>query len=437
MGFAESRMQDNARLQNSISSLGQALSGTSPAIQNMQLNRQRSALMSEQVNQLQRKNQIENNIRSAFQDAIVVDPKTGVPVLDMNKAGNIMGLLKQSDPNASLDDLTKMMQTGAMEAWKLKSEIIKKGLDPVAQGSMRAPITSDMADAIMGGGQVPQGAATTNMAPIDANNASRERIAAGNNQTQQNIATQGDVARQTLQDTKPQIVPQGSMMVPGRGGQGAPAASLGAVINKKMLPNDAMKDIVNAQSGLVNLDQMQELIQKHPETFSLSNRLRTIMPDWSQDLIGTDQGVRDTWSKMNELSTKIGHDIGGVAGARGAGGFNDVINSFKPNSRLNKDAALHRIDEYRDTLLQPLGQIKQVYGSDYQLPENLVTKENFQPGMFLKDNPRTETASAPAAQSAPVQLGPLDEARDAIRRGAPRDAVVQRLQQMKIDPSGL
>ena len=43
--------------------------------------------------------------------------------------------------------------------------------------------------------------------------------------------------------------------------------------------------------------------------------------------------------------------------------------------------------------------------------------------------------AAPANEAAVVD--PLAEAKDAIARGAPREAVIQRLQQMGIDPTGL
>lgn len=48
-----------------------------------------------------------------------------------------------------------------------------------------------------------------------------------------------------------------------------------------------------------------------------------------------------------------------------------------------------------------------------------------------------EAAAAPAGQSGGAQGDPLAQARDAISRGAPRAAVIQRLQQNGIDPAGL
>ena len=56
----------------------------------------------------------------------------------------------------------------------------------------------------------------------------------------------------------------------------------------------------------------------------------------------------------------------------------------------------------------------------------------------------SQQPAAPGGSGGPASAAPsgnaggvLNEARDAIKRGAPRDKVMQRLQQMGVDPSGL
>jgi len=76
--------------------------------------------------------------------------------------------------------------------------------------------------------------------------------------------------------------------------------------------------------------------------------------------------------------------------------------------------------------------------------QGIRTGEYYQPGYGQQAAPQSApqpAPSQPASQSAPPQArggsSPLDMARDAIARGAPREAVIQRLRENGIDPSGL
>lgn len=107
--------------------------------------------------------------------------------------------------------------------------------------------------------------------------------------------------------------------------------------------------------------------------------------------------------------------------------------------KADQDAALAQgkitADEYRSNMTNinaqvvggvPVGQaVKNV-------PTVSAAARNNVPGQAPINNPRP--ASAPPRT---VPSGVLDQARDAIAKGAPRDAVVQRLRNMGVDPGGL
>jgi hypothetical protein len=162
--------------------------------------------------------------------------------------------------------------------------------------------------------------------------------------------------------------------------------------------------------------------------------MKGVLPNFAIQALPIDPGVKDTWRRMDELAPEIANKLGGVVMARQTGKPDDIIQTFKPGAWQDKETYDHSINNYQDKILRGMDSIKNVEGADYKLPEDASTPDgqminsgNFKRGMFAPQS----------TQSAPVQIGPLDEARDAIKRGAPRDAVIQRLQQMKIDPSGL
>jgi hypothetical protein len=74
-----------------------------------------------------------------------------------------------------------------------------------------------------------------------------------------------------------------------------------------------------------------------------------------------------------------------------------------------------------------------IKGADDQVLNNLLTIQQKLSGQLGLPNP----PAPPPIPGGPVSNDPLAGARDAIARGAPRDAVLKRLQENGIDPAGL
>lgn len=120
---------------------------------------------------------------------------------------------------------------------------------------------------------------------------------------------------------------------------------------------------------------------------------------------------------------------------RGTGGSEGDIKMWGDQiSAANSPQQLHgvigQIGDLLDSKLQALGaQYKQGMGTT-EMPIQLVTPH----AASALDVLRKRAGGTSQAQGAP---DPLAEARDAIAKGAPRDAVIKRLQQSGINPAGL
>ncbi len=92
------------------------------------------------------------------------------------------------------------------------------------------------------------------------------------------------------------------------------------------------------------------------------------------------------------------------------------------------EAAIANLQRFqsKEQYLNQLSRLEKMMRSSY---ENLQEKARM----------GGQSGGRPIEQPAPKEVGPspLSEARDAIARGAPRDAVIKRLQEKGIDPSGL
>lgn len=134
-----------------------------------------------------------------------------------------------------------------------------------------------------------------------------------------------------------------------------------------------------------------------------------------------------------------------------------TLNTIKSNLGFDKlqamrDAsptggALGQVSEMENQLLQSVwGSVEQSQTKE-QLIENLqqikAIRERFavmKQQAYEEDVARFGAQNVPnpaSGQAAPAGQDPLAEARDAIAKGAPRDAVIQRLQQNGINPAGL
>lgn len=131
------------------------------------------------------------------------------------------------------------------------------------------------------------------------------------------------------------------------------------------------------------------------------------------------------------------------------------IDESLPGARA-KIASLIVINAYRQRYADTVRQGQKLPPLSPQIVGQLVDEKVIEPAIaqeYVRNNfargaqqggiiPGVNTPQMPGAASAPTQQRPdpqaaLNEARAAIQRGAPREAVMQRLQSMGIDPGGL
>lgn len=128
------------------------------------------------------------------------------------------------------------------------------------------------------------------------------------------------------------------------------------------------------------------------------------------------------WNLQNLFS----HDVHGLTNAFMSGAGKSLNLSDARQEAFDATMRDFMRATNREEAAQILDHAKGIISNDFGIPPYMADK-------IISDSV-TQLQQQHAAATAP---DPLAEARDAIARGAPRDAVIQRLQQNGIDPKGL
>lgn len=178
---------------------------------------------------------------------------------------------------------------------------------------------------------------------------------------------------------------------------------------------EAQAQMPAAEGMAGQIGQQIDALANDPYLPSMVGPLASRLPNMSAD-------AARVQARMDQL--KGGVFLQGYQMLKGGGAITEVEGAKAENAMARLNAA-QNLQDYRAAL----GEFK----------DALVTglaKLRAQAGMTPGGQPQAPSQAAPTAT--PQGGGdPLAQARAAIARGAPRDAVIQRLQQMGVNPSGL
>jgi hypothetical protein len=182
----------------------------------------------------------------------------------------------------------------------------------------------------------------------------------------------------------------------------------------KPIPETAVRSITENRSALSKIDEALKLLDANKNATGFKGYL----PDAILQRSDPD-GVKARAAIADLGSLKI-HDRSGAAVSVGEMAR---LKPFIPAATDNAATVKEKLAQFRAEYSNILTDLQEAYS-----PEN-----GYRANTLIGGGKSEPTASKPSALNA----GPLSQAREAIARGAPRDAVIKRLRDAGIDPKGL
>lgn len=192
---------------------------------------------------------------------------------------------------------------------------------------------------------------------------------------------------------------------------------------------EADSNVMSTQNVLTLLKEAEELNPKTNTGWTAGIRasIGNNLPDWLvPDAISSKESSKATTNFENLTVGQALSQLKSTFGAAPTEGERKIL--------MDLQGSVNQPVEVRKDILRRAKMM-----AEKRLSEQQGIADGLRGGTFYKQGGgvKPPTATGPAATTAPAPAAVLSEARAAIQRGAPREAVLQRLRDNGIDPAGL
>lgn len=192
---------------------------------------------------------------------------------------------------------------------------------------------------------------------------------------------------------------------------------------------EADSNVMSTQNVLTLLKEAEELNPKTNTGWTAGIRasIGNNLPDWLvPDAISSKESSKATTNFENLTVGQALSQLKSTFGAAPTEGERKIL--------MDLQGSVNQPVEVRKDILRRAKMM-----AEKRLSEQQGIADGLRGGTFYKQGGgvKPPTATGPAATTAPAPAAVLSEARAAIQRGAPREAVLQRLRENGIDPAGL